>query len=365
MLSMGPVWQPGSAPGRGPRPPPHEDRRVRRPASASPRMLGNVDAATAARFLGPLIVEPWCGWHAAWMGYVVFGAGAIGAVVGGFYRTCVIDEILEHSPAEYVRRPNVPPESPTLGLSHLQLEALLTAARTSDNRCDFALVCTLGLLGLRIFEACSLDIADLGEEHGHRVPGVVGKGHKVVLVPLPPAVARSVERAIADRAEGPLLLNTQGHRLDRHSATRRLRRLAENAGVRLPRMHHPRPAPELHPRRLHGLRNLSAAPFVGDERGIRAELVPALPRCISHRYHSGMSTQIAVRLSDDLVAFVDDLVTQGDATSRAAVVSRALERERRRKVAERDAAILARTGADADLDSLAQYAASTPMGDLD
>ncbi len=78
-----------------------------------------------------------------------------------------------------------------------------------------------------------------------------------------------------------------------------------------------------------------------------------------------MSTQIAVRLSDDLVAFVDDLVTQGDATSRAAVVSRALERERRRKVAERDAAILARTGADADLDSLAQYAASTPMGDLD
>jgi integrase/recombinase XerD len=46
------------------------------------------------------------------------------SVVAGFYRTCVIDEILEHSPADYVRRPNVPPESPTLGLSHLQLEAL-------------------------------------------------------------------------------------------------------------------------------------------------------------------------------------------------------------------------------------------------
>jgi integrase/recombinase XerD len=108
---------------------------------------------------------------------------------GGFYRTCVIDEILEHSPAEYVRRPNVPPESPTLGLSHLQLEALLTASRISDNRCDFALVCLLGLLGLRIFEACAADITDLGEEHGHRVLRVVGKGHKVVLVPLPPAVA--------------------------------------------------------------------------------------------------------------------------------------------------------------------------------
>ena len=78
-----------------------------------------------------------------------------------------------------------------------------------------------------------------------------------------------------------------------------------------------------------------------------------------------MSTQIAVRLSDDLVAFVDDLVSHGDATSRAAVVSRALERERRRKIAERDAAILVRAGTDPDLDSLAQYAAGTTMDDLD
>jgi integrase/recombinase XerD len=71
------------------------------------------------------------------------------SVVAGFYRTCVIDGLLEHSPAEYVRRPNVPPESPTLGLTHLQFEALLTAARTSNNPADFALVCLLGLLGLR------------------------------------------------------------------------------------------------------------------------------------------------------------------------------------------------------------------------
>jgi site-specific recombinase XerD len=35
------------------------------------------------------------------------------SVVAGFYRTCVIDGVLEHSPAEYVRRPHVPAESPT------------------------------------------------------------------------------------------------------------------------------------------------------------------------------------------------------------------------------------------------------------
>src|SRR4051794_30193702 len=109
------------------------------------------------------------------------------SVVAGFYRTCVIDGVLEHSPAEYVRRPTVPAESPTLGLTHLQFEALLTAARSSTNGCDLALVAMLGLLGLRIFEATGSNIDDLGEEHGHRVLRVCGKGSKVVLVPLPPA----------------------------------------------------------------------------------------------------------------------------------------------------------------------------------
>lgn len=105
------------------------------------------------------------------------------AVVTGFYRTCVIDAVLEHSPADYVRRPFVPAESPTIGLSHLQFEALLTAARESPNVFDFALVTMLGLLGLRIFEACAADILDVGEEHGHRVLRVCGKGSTIVLVP--------------------------------------------------------------------------------------------------------------------------------------------------------------------------------------
>ena len=91
------------------------------------------------------------------------------SVVCGFYRTCVIDGILERSPAAWLRRPTVPPESPTLGLTHLQFEALLTTARESSNSFDFALVAVLGLLGLRIFEACAANVEDLGEEHGHRV----------------------------------------------------------------------------------------------------------------------------------------------------------------------------------------------------
>ena len=159
------------------------------------------------------------------------------SVVAGFYRTCVIDGLLENSPAEHVRRPTVPAESPTLGFTHLQFEALLTAARESPNVSDFALVAMLGLLGLRIFEATSADIAELGEEHGHRVLRVCGKGTKIVLIPLPPAVARAIDRAVSARTHGPILLNSRGTRKDRHAATRRLRRLTETAGVRITRPH--------------------------------------------------------------------------------------------------------------------------------
>jgi Arc/MetJ-type ribon-helix-helix transcriptional regulator len=73
-----------------------------------------------------------------------------------------------------------------------------------------------------------------------------------------------------------------------------------------------------------------------------------------------MSKQIAVRLSDELVEFVDQIVESGAERSRASVVSRALERERRRAVAERDAEILARTGPDRELAGLAEYAAKLP-----
>lgn len=96
------------------------------------------------------------------------------SVVAGFYRTCVIDGLLEHSPAEYVRRPRVSTESRTLGLSHLQLEAMLTAGRQSSNLNDFALVTMLGLLGLRIFEATGANVEAL--ERSSRTPRAASPG---------------------------------------------------------------------------------------------------------------------------------------------------------------------------------------------
>ncbi|WP_093579536.1 YlcI/YnfO family protein [Geodermatophilus amargosae] len=78
-----------------------------------------------------------------------------------------------------------------------------------------------------------------------------------------------------------------------------------------------------------------------------------------------MSTRIAVRLPYELVAFVDQLVSGGQAASRAAMVTQALQRERRRQLAARDATILASDIEADDLDALAEYLARRPIEDLD
>jgi hypothetical protein len=66
-------------------------------------------------------------------------------------------------------------------VAHPQFGAMPAATRASTNPYDFALVARLGLLGRRIFNPCSSNIADLGDEHGHRVLRVCGKLGKVVL----------------------------------------------------------------------------------------------------------------------------------------------------------------------------------------
>ena len=130
------------------------------------------------------------------------------SVVTRFYATAVIDGVLPTSPADRVRRPHVPPESPTLGMSHLQFDAILQAARNGNHINDFTLVTMLALLGLclRIFEAGGANIEDLREEHGHRAVRARGKGGKGVLAPPPPGAAR--DRACRRRREERPILRT-------------------------------------------------------------------------------------------------------------------------------------------------------------
>jgi hypothetical protein len=61
------------------------------------------------------------------------------------------------------------------------------------------------------------------------------------------------------------------------------------------------------------------------------------------------------------VDYVDEIVNNGTQRSRAAVVTQALERQRRRTVAARDAEILAARGPDPELSGLAEHAAGVSL----
>ena len=78
-----------------------------------------------------------------------------------------------------------------------------------------------------------------------------------------------------------------------------------------------------------------------------------------------MSTQIAVRLPDDLVAYVDQAVASGRVRSRAELVSRLIARDARRHRAEQDLQRLTAAGAlyDPDALAIAVAVASTPIND--
>jgi integrase/recombinase XerD len=135
------------------------------------------------------------------------------STVAGFYRIAVLDDLLEHSPAENVRRPKIDTESATLGLDRMELSAFV-AQGAAGSPVDHALACLLGLLGLlglRVSEACSIDVEYLSLERGHRTVTVLGKGSKLAIIPLPPRVARAVDLAAGERRAGPILLTRAGN----------------------------------------------------------------------------------------------------------------------------------------------------------
>jgi len=82
-----------------------------------------------------------------------------------------------------------------------------------------------------------------------------------------------------------------------------------------------------------------------------------------------MSRQIAVRLPEEIVEFIDEQVSEGRGRSRADVVARAMSRERRRRQAERDVEILMELKekgelGDEELEAWVRHASRTPL-DID
>jgi len=75
-----------------------------------------------------------------------------------------------------------------------------------------------------------------------------------------------------------------------------------------------------------------------------------------------MSKQIAARLPDDIVDFMDDLIAKGDEASRGIIVLRALKRGRRRLGVLQEMEILNRTEPDEDMNAMVAYLAKRRIG---
>ena len=151
------------------------------------------------------------------------------STVCGFYRFAHIDGRTTSNPAQYVRRPQVHP-STARGMDRSELGVFLFTAERYD-RAHAALAVLLGLNGLRVSEACGTNIEDLGLERGHRTLQILGKGNKPATIPLVPRTARTVDLAIGERCEGPILQRRDGQRLDRRTAHRWVRSIGNRAGL--------------------------------------------------------------------------------------------------------------------------------------
>ena len=151
------------------------------------------------------------------------------STVCGFYRFAHIDGRIRSNPAQYVRRPRMFANE-VRGMDRGELGAFLFAAERVD-RMHAALAVLLGLNGLRVSEACTTNIEDLGMERGHRTLRIVGKGNKPAVIPLVPRTARTIDLAVGERNEGPILCRVDGSRLDRRTAHRWVRSVGKRAGL--------------------------------------------------------------------------------------------------------------------------------------
>ena len=106
---------------------------------------------------------------------------------------------------------------------------LFTAERFDHDHAALAVL--LGLNGLRVSEACATNVEDLGIQRGHRILSIVGKGNQPATIPLVPRVARTIDLAVGERHQGPILRRRDGQRLDRRTAHRWIRAIGKRAGL--------------------------------------------------------------------------------------------------------------------------------------
>lgn len=160
------------------------------------------------------------------------------ASIRAFHRFLLGDRLSKRDPSRTVDRPKLGRPLPVV-LSHEEVEALLAApeVETAIGARDKAMLELLYASGLRVSELCDLTMDDLHLQAGYLVAR--GKGEKERIVPVGLVAIAAVEHylsfarsAIAKGREGRhLFVGPTGRRLSRQTIWKRIRHLAQVAGI--------------------------------------------------------------------------------------------------------------------------------------
>ena len=161
------------------------------------------------------------------------------AAISAFYRFLLLDEVIEKSPADYIRRPAIDPDfTATQALTQREALRLIDAATEHSLRAQ-TLVDLLLSTGLRISEALNIKEADISE--GRLL--ITRKGGKKSAVYLPEHTLRNLRELtqttghdvenLQDTGVSPLVFVTRtGRSWQRTNVDGLLRKLALQSGIR-------------------------------------------------------------------------------------------------------------------------------------
>lgn len=138
---------------------------------------------------------------------------------------------LPKNPVTQDDRPKVDKGNTSRSTPVLEVDEIQAVATAAENEFDALVVMLLYTLAGRVTEMVAADV-DKRIERGRRsYLDVTRKEHKERILPLPVTVAELLDAHTAGRTEGPLLLDADGRRLDRHDVARLLTRLGRKARV--------------------------------------------------------------------------------------------------------------------------------------
>lgn len=138
---------------------------------------------------------------------------------------------LPRNPVTQDDRPRIDSGNTSTSTPVLEVEEIQAVAARAKDEFDLLVVSLLYALAGRVSEMCAADM-DKRIERGRRsFLDVTRKKHKERILPLPLTVAEMLDAHTEGRAEGPLLLDREGQRLDRHDVARMLARMGRHAGV--------------------------------------------------------------------------------------------------------------------------------------